>query len=260
MDRRPAVPEAGGATRAELVEAAIARMRAWDGDEREAFGYAALRRRLAARAQAGRQAEQRTREPWQPVIERTLAVMAAANGAASSNFREIHREFGANYFACLVLLELAWRDDATPLADLVDQLSRPRTTVSSAVRRLLEGGYVEERPDRRDRRRRWIGLTLRGRRLAAQVDSVLGGIEEELDDEDKPARADAQLYARALAARFEPLIDDWTLFREDARYYDLVMPRQVRAWWDHVPDSRRRRDRMERERRAREQAPTRLPG
>ena len=260
MDGRTSGLGGSEPTRAELVAATMARMRAWEGDEREAFGQAALRRRLAARAKDGRQSSHRKREPWQPVVERTLAVMAAANGAASSHFREIHRDFGANYFACLVLLELAWRRDATPLADLVDQLSRPRTTVSSAVRRLLEGGYVEERPDPRDRRRRWIALTARGRRLAAQVDSVLHGIEDDLDDEDKLARGDARLYARALADQFDPLIDDWTLFREDAKFYDLVMPFQANAWWDLVPDSRRRRDRMERERRARERAPPRLPG
>ena len=70
MDHRASSDGAIGPTRAELVEAAIARIRAWDGDEREMFGQAALRRRLAARAKAGRSASQRPREPWQPVVER----------------------------------------------------------------------------------------------------------------------------------------------------------------------------------------------
>jgi DNA-binding MarR family transcriptional regulator len=185
--------------------------------------------------------------------------MAAANGAASSHFREIHRDFGANYFACLVLIELAWRPGAIPLGDLPQRLSRPRTTVSSAVGRLLEGGYVEVRRDPRDRRRRMVALTARGRRLAAQADGVLGGIEEGLDEEDQPARMPARAYAKALATQVVPLVDEWIAFRDDARFYDLAMPFERNAWWDRVPDTRRGRDREQRERTARERAPPTLP-
>ncbi|MBM4407489.1 MAG: MarR family transcriptional regulator [Chloroflexi bacterium] len=173
--------------------------------------------------------------------QHTLMTMAKAQAAVASNMREPHRESGVNLTAGLVLHAVAGPREIA-LGQIPGLLGRPRTTVSSALARLAELGYVVQRRHERDRRRVIVAVTRPGLRLAMQIDSLLGGIERAAihdavgaaDDETPRTTgqyaaeleamtaldADAHAFAAAVAAQAVPYLTTEQEWRAEARAMD----------------------------------------
>ena len=149
-------------------------------------------------------------------------------------FREFHREGGINLFAGLVLVALL-QAEWTSFRALRDELSRPRTTISSALQRLGRLGYVQWRRRERDRRRIDFGLTRVGTRMAWLVDTVLRSTENEVTElvgEQRPAVASFARGVLAVAVP-DPEVEDWREHREWVEENLYEPARHAEIWIRH---------------------------
>lgn len=106
-----------------------------------------------------------------------------ANAIVFPAYSEIKRDFGLVRAEYVLLACLSHFDELTA-QDVARISRRPRNTISRAVHRMLEEGYLDRAPDPYDRRQSRLRITPAGRALHRQVadylsrrqDEVLGGL------------------------------------------------------------------------------------
>ena len=79
-------------------------------------------------------------------------------------------------------LMLLWDNDGLPQVELTRRLGVEPASVSKAVERMEDAGFVQRRPDPEDARANCIFLTEQGRSLEEPVKHILEQAEEQLMD------------------------------------------------------------------------------
>lgn len=106
------------------------------------------------------------RQAWQQVRERIY------KGVRAGGHDDLNR-------AHLALFRYEGLDGRRP-TQLAEQMRITKQSINDLLRRLEHRGYVELRPDPRDRRARLVCLTARGRQLEAEVRTQARAAEQEL--------------------------------------------------------------------------------
>ena len=102
-----------------------------------------------------------------------------ANSIVFPAYREIKRDFGlvrAEY----VLLACLSHFDALTAQDVAHISRRPRNTISRAVHRMLDEGFLDRAPDPDDGRQSRLRITPTGRNLHQQIATYLARRQEEV--------------------------------------------------------------------------------
>lgn len=86
--------------------------------------------------------------------------------------------------ACLLV------QDACPMGELSRRVHRSKSTVTTLVEKLEQGGYVERVPDGQDSRSVRVRLTARGESLRPVFDKVSAGLENLLAERLAPHELD----------------------------------------------------------------------
>lgn len=102
-----------------------------------------------------------------------------ANAIVFPAYAAIKRDFGlvrAEYIllACLSHFEVLTAQDVARIS------RRPRNTISRAVHRMLEVGYLDRAPDPTDGRQSWLQITPAGRTLHDQISGYLSRRQDDI--------------------------------------------------------------------------------
>lgn len=79
----------------------------------------------------------------------------------------------------LLLLCLSHQPNLTA-QDVARMTRRPRNTISRAVHRMLDEGYIDRAPDPSDGRQSKLAITGKGREMQARIERILSEREEEV--------------------------------------------------------------------------------
>ncbi|MGI9522422.1 MAG: MarR family winged helix-turn-helix transcriptional regulator [Hyphomicrobiaceae bacterium] len=101
-------------------------------------------------------------------VRDTFRISYLANRLVLPVYDEIKREYGLNRGEYLLLFCLSHIDELTA-QNVVDVTGRPRNSISRAVHRMLEDGYLTRSPDPRDGRQVLLRVTPEGRRLHNKI-------------------------------------------------------------------------------------------
>ncbi len=91
----------------------------------------------------------------------------------------VKRETGLIRGEYLLLLCLSHQSILTA-QDVARMTRRPRNTISRAVHRMLDEGYIDRAPDPSDRRQSKLTITEKGRQMQARIERILSKREEEV--------------------------------------------------------------------------------
>ena len=95
-------------------------------------------------------------------VRDTFRISYLANRLVIPVYEDIKREFGLKLGEYLLLFCLSHNEELTA-QDVADMTGRPRNSVSRAVHRMLEDGYLTRSPDPADGRRALLRITSEGR-------------------------------------------------------------------------------------------------
>lgn len=91
----------------------------------------------------------------------------------------VKRETGLIRGEYLLLLCLSHQPILTA-QDVARMTRRPRNTISRAVHRMLDEGYIDRAPDPEDGRQSKLTITEKGREMQTQIEQILSEREEEV--------------------------------------------------------------------------------
>jgi len=91
----------------------------------------------------------------------------------------VKRETGLIRGEYLLLLCLSHQPILTA-QDVARMTRRPRNTISRAVHRMLEDGYIDRAPDPSDGRQSKLTITAKGREMQGRIERILSVREEEV--------------------------------------------------------------------------------
>jgi len=109
--------------------------------------------------------------------------------------RDEKRCFGVSLSRC-VTLETLLREGPLPVNELAGRLGLDASTVTRSIDGLVGEGLVRRaRDEHRDRRRVFVTLTPRGRRLAQKLERCADAYSDRILDQIPPERREDVLYA-----------------------------------------------------------------
>ncbi len=94
-------------------------------------------------------------------------------------YDDVRRETGLIRGEYLLLLCLA-EASALTAQDVARMTRRPRNSISRAVHRMLNEGYIDRAPDPEDGRQARLTITEKGRAMQARVEAILARREDEV--------------------------------------------------------------------------------
>lgn len=109
----------------------------------------------------------------------TFRISYLANRLVLPAYDEIKRDFGLSRGEYLLLFCLSHIDELTA-QDVADVTGRPRNSISRAVHRMLEEGYLTRAPHPTDGRQALLRITAKGRRLHGRIVPAFQQREREL--------------------------------------------------------------------------------
>lgn len=112
-------------------------------------------------------------------IADTFRISFMANSLVLPVYDRIKRDFDLSRGEYLLLFCLAYADRLTA-QDIADVTGRPRNSISRAVHRVLELGYISRSPDPVDGRQALLELTASGANLHKQILPLFIEREKEL--------------------------------------------------------------------------------
>jgi len=101
-------------------------------------------------------------------VRDTFRISYLANRLVVPVYEDIKREFGLNRGEYLLLFCLSHIEELTS-QDVADMTGRPRNSISRAVHRMLEDGYLTRSPDPADGRQALLRITYEGQELHGQI-------------------------------------------------------------------------------------------
>ena len=97
----------------------------------------------------------------------------------TAGYDAVKRETGLIRGEYLLLLCLSHQKISTA-QDVARMTRRPRNTISRAVHRMLDEGYIDRAPDPSDGRQSKLTLTAKGRAMQTRIEQILSEREEEV--------------------------------------------------------------------------------
>ena len=94
-------------------------------------------------------------------------------------YDDVRRQTGLIRGEYLLLLCLSHQPVLTA-QDVARMTNRPRNSISRAVHRMLDEGYIDRAPDPEDRRQAHLTITDKGREMQARIEAILKRHEDEL--------------------------------------------------------------------------------
>jgi len=114
-----------------------------------------------------------------------MSYITSAN--VGPGYEAVRQEIGLIRGEYLLLLCLA-QEPVLTAQDVARMTRRPRNSISRAVHRMLDEGYIDRAPDPSDGRQARLTITAKGRKMQAQVEAILAAREDEvfaaLDEKD----------------------------------------------------------------------------
>jgi DNA-binding MarR family transcriptional regulator len=112
------------------------------------------------------------------------------------------REHGLVYIEYLLLADLAAVPDGRSMSELAGCVQASPSRLSHRIRKLVELGYVEQRPGATDRRVTIAAITARGRRVVDELTPAhLRDLRRLMFDQLKPAQVEALADAMSTVAK-----------------------------------------------------------
>ena len=102
-----------------------------------------------------------------------------ANAIVIPGYDAVKREFGLSRGEYLLLLCLSHFPVLTA-QDVAKMTRRPRNSISRAVHRMLDEGYIDRAPDPDDGRQARLTITQKGREMQMRVEKILKAREDEV--------------------------------------------------------------------------------
>jgi len=103
-----------------------------------------------------------------PTIRDTFRISYLANRLVLPAYDDIKREYGLSRGEYLLLFCLS-HIEALTAQDVAEMTGRPRNSISRAVHRMLDEGYLKRSPDPEDGRQALLRITAKGRRLHEKI-------------------------------------------------------------------------------------------
>jgi len=97
----------------------------------------------------------------------------------TAGYDAVKRETGLIRGEYLLLLCLSHQKILTA-QDVARMTRRPRNTISRAVHRMLDEGYIDRAPDPSDGRQSKLTITAKGRAMQTRIEQILSEQEEEV--------------------------------------------------------------------------------
>lgn len=97
----------------------------------------------------------------------------------TAGYDAVKRETGLIRGEYLLLLCLSHQPILTA-QDVARMSRRPRNTISRAVHRMLDEGYINSAPDPKDGRQSKLAITDKGREMQARIEQILSEREEDV--------------------------------------------------------------------------------
>ncbi|MDG1211694.1 MAG: MarR family transcriptional regulator [Paracoccaceae bacterium] len=101
------------------------------------------------------------------------------NAIVTAGYDAVKRETGLIRGEYLLLLCLSHQKILTA-QDVARMTRRPRNTISRAVHRMLDEGYIDRAPDPSDGRQSKLTITAKGRAMQTRIEQILSEREEEV--------------------------------------------------------------------------------
>jgi len=101
-------------------------------------------------------------------VRDTFRISYLANSLVLPVYDDIKRDHGLSRGEYLLIFCLSYSEELTA-QDVADITGRPRNSISRAVHRMLQEGYLTRSPDPDDGRQALLRITPKGRRLHQQI-------------------------------------------------------------------------------------------
>ena len=101
-------------------------------------------------------------------IRDTFRISYLANRLVLPAYDDIKRAYGLNRGEYLLLFCLSYIEELTA-QDVAEMTGRPRNSISRAVHRMLDEGYLKRSPDPTDGRQALLRITAKGERLHKRI-------------------------------------------------------------------------------------------
>ncbi|MEC7573484.1 MAG: MarR family transcriptional regulator [Pseudomonadota bacterium] len=103
-----------------------------------------------------------------PTIRDTFRISYLANRLVLPAYNDIKRVYGLSRGEYLLLFCLSYIEELTA-QDVAEMTGRPRNSISRAVHRMLDEGYLKRSPDPADGRQALLRITAKGERLHKRI-------------------------------------------------------------------------------------------
>ena len=103
-----------------------------------------------------------------PTIRDTFRISYLANRLVLPAYDDIKRAYGLSRGEYLLLFCLSYIEELTA-QDVAKMPGRPRNSISRAVHRMLDKGYLKRSPDPADGRQALLRITAKGERLHKRI-------------------------------------------------------------------------------------------
>ena len=103
-----------------------------------------------------------------PTIRDTFRISYLANRLVLPAYNDIKRVYGLSRGEYLLLFCLSYIEELTA-QDVAEMTGRPRNSISRAVHRMLDEGYLKRSPDPTDGRQALLRITAKGERLHKRI-------------------------------------------------------------------------------------------
>ena len=103
-----------------------------------------------------------------PTIRDTFRISYLANRLVLPAYDDIKRAYGLSRGEYLLLFCLSYIEELTA-QDIAEMTGRPRNSISRAVHRMRDKGYLKRSPDPADGRQALLRITAKGERLHKRI-------------------------------------------------------------------------------------------
>lgn len=112
-------------------------------------------------------------------LRHAYALSYVTSAIVGSGYDEVRRETGLIRAEYLLLLCLSFQPVLTA-QDIARMTRRPRNSISRAVHRMLDEGYIDRAPDPDDGRQSKLTITDKGRTMQQRIEAILARRETEV--------------------------------------------------------------------------------
>ena len=112
-------------------------------------------------------------------LRHAYAMSYVTSAIVGPGYDEVRRETGLIRAEYLLLLCLSFEPVLTA-QDVARMTRRPRNSISRAVHRMLDEGYIDRAPDPRDGRQSHLTITDKGRKMQSRIEKILLSREAEV--------------------------------------------------------------------------------